>query len=131
MGSTGDAYDNAMMESFFGTLKIELIDRRRWPTRGEAEIALLSYIEGWYNPRRLQEALGWRSPLEYEAAHHDGHDLSVPATRQPAPVLAGVKAKPSGRPPAGLDPSRGRAPNVNGGAPGSPQQNPADPVGST
>ena len=131
MGSKGDAYDNAMMESFFGTLKIELIDRRRWATRGEVEIALMSYIEGWYNPRRLQEALGWRSPLEYEAAHHAGHDLSVPATGQPAPVLAGVKAKPSGRPPAGLDPGYGQAPNGNGGATGGPQPKPADPVGTT
>jgi putative transposase len=111
MGSKGDAYDNAMMESFFGTLKIELIDRRRWQTRAEVDIALLSYIEGWYNSRRLQRALGWRSPLEYEAHHYAGHDLTTPATAQHAPVLAGLKAKPSGRPQAGLDPSRGPALN--------------------
>ena len=49
-----------MMESFFGTLKIELIDRRRWHTRDEIATALLSYLEGWYNPKRLQHALGWR-----------------------------------------------------------------------
>jgi putative transposase len=91
MGSKGDAYDNAMMESFFGTLKIELIDRRRWHDTREVEIALLSYLEGWYNPTRLQHALGWRSPLEYEAHHQAGHDLTVPATRQHALVLAGVK----------------------------------------
>jgi putative transposase len=103
MGSKGDAYDNAMMESFFGTLKIELIDRRRWQSRAEVEVALMSFIEGWYNPHRLQRALGWRSPLEYEAHHLAGHDLSVPATAQDAPVLTGVKTKPSGRPAAGLD----------------------------
>jgi len=111
MGSKGDAYDNAMIESFFGTLKIELIHRRRWQTRAEVDIALLSHIEGWYNPRRLQQALGWRSPLEYEAHHHAGHDLSVPATTQHAPVLTGVKTAPSGRPSAGLDTSSGPAPN--------------------
>ena len=111
MGRKGDAYDNAMVESFFGTLKTELIDRRRWHTRNEIETAVLSYLEGWYNPRRLQHALGWRSPLEFEAHHHAGHDLTVPATAQRAPVLAGVKAKPSGRPPAGLDSSNGPAPN--------------------
>jgi putative transposase len=104
MGSKGDAYDNAMMESFFGTLKTELIDRRRWPTAQEVEIALLSYIEGWYNPRRLQQALGWRSPLEYEAHHHAGHDLTVPATSQRAPVLVGVKEER-------LDTACGPAPN--------------------
>lgn len=111
MGSKGDAYDNAMIESFFGTLKIELLDRRRWQHRGEVEIALLSYIEGWYNPTRLQRLLGWRSPLEYEAAHVAGHDLGVPATTQGAPALPGVKVEPSGRPAADLDPWSGPAPN--------------------
>ena len=84
-----------MTECFFGTLKIELIYRRRWQTRAEVDIALLPYIEGWYNPRRLQQALGWRSPLEYEAHHHAGHDLSVPATAQHAPN----SQKQSGMPP--------------------------------
>lgn len=91
MGSKGDAYDNAMMESFFGTLKIELIDRCRWRTRAHVTTAVLSYIEGWYNPKRLQRALGWRSPLEFEAHHHAGADLSVPATSQTAPVLSSIK----------------------------------------
>ena len=111
MGSKGDAYDNAMAESFFGTLKIELTDRRRWQTRNEIQIAVLSYIEGWYNPRRLQHALGWRSPLEYEAHYLAGHDLTIPATVKGAPVLTGVKAKPSGRPTADLDSSSGQALN--------------------
>lgn len=108
MGSKGDAYDNAMIESFFGTLKTELIDRMRWRTRRELEPALLSYIEGWYNPVRLQAALGWRSPLEYEAHHHAGHDLTVPATSKHAPVLTGVKENH-------LDPGCGPALNDPGG----------------
>ena len=93
MGRKGDAYDNAMIESFFGTLKIELVDRRRWANRSEIDIALLSYIEGWYNPTRLQQGLGWRSPLEYERHHQAGHDLRVPATSKHAPVLGGIKGK--------------------------------------
>lgn len=105
MGSKGDAYDNALMESFFGTLKIELIDRRRWRTRQEIDTALLSYIEGWYNPLRLQQALGWRSPLEFEAHHHAGYDLTVAATDKRAPVLVGIKEKH-------LDPASGTAPNA-------------------
>jgi hypothetical protein len=51
MGTVGDAYDNAMAESFFATLECELIDRRSWPTKTEARMALFSYMEGWYNPR--------------------------------------------------------------------------------
>jgi putative transposase len=121
MGSKGDAYDNAMMESFFGTLKIELIDRRRWHDAREVEIAVLSYIEGWYNPRRLQQALGWRSPLEYEAHHHAGHDLAVPATRQHAPILGGVKQNR-------LDSACGTALN-QGSGPAARQQQPAYPAG--
>ncbi len=128
MGSKGDAYDNAMIESFFGTLKIELIDRRRWHNRGEVDVAVLSYLEGWYNPSRLQRGLGWRSPLEFEAHHRAGHDLTVPATAQGAPVLAGVNAKPSGRPAAGVDTSRGQAPNRKRRA-GQEENEPGQPAG--
>lgn len=66
MGSVGDAYDNAMAESFFATLECELIDRRSWPTKTEARLALFTWIEGWYNPRRRHSALGQISPLEFE-----------------------------------------------------------------
>ena len=91
LGSVGDSFDNAMAESWFGTIKIELIYRRVWPSRHEAELGIFAWIEGWYNPRRIQRALGWRSPLEYEAGFYAGADLSVPATVEPAPVLDGVK----------------------------------------
>jgi hypothetical protein len=56
---------------------------------------LFRWVEGWYNPRRIQRALGWRSPAEYEQAYHAGHDLTAPATAKPAPVLAAVKAQNS------------------------------------
>jgi transposase InsO family protein len=68
MGSTGDSYDNALMENFFSTLKIELVYRTAWRTRNEAENALFAYIDGWYNTRRIQKDLGYLSPAEYEAA---------------------------------------------------------------
>jgi putative transposase len=68
MGSVGDAYDNAMCESFFATLECELLDRRRFASQAEARMACFSYIEGWYNPVRLHSALGYRSPMSYEAA---------------------------------------------------------------
>ena len=66
MGSVGDAYDNAMAESFFASLECELIDRRSFETKSEARLALFSYIEGWYNPRRRHSALGRISPVNFE-----------------------------------------------------------------
>jgi len=68
MGSVGDAYDNAMCESFFATLECELLDRRRFASQAEAKMACFSFIEGWYNPVRRHSALGYRSPVDYEAA---------------------------------------------------------------
>lgn len=80
-----------MAESFFSTIKIELIYQRVWRSRHDAELGIFAWIEGWYNPRRIQQALGWRSPTEYEHGFYAGVDLSVPATAKPAPVLDGVK----------------------------------------
>jgi putative transposase len=68
MGSVGDSYDNALMENFWSTLKIELVYRRTWRTRDQAENAIFGYIDGWYNTERIQKDLGWLSPDEYEAA---------------------------------------------------------------
>ena len=67
MGSVGDGYDNAMCESFFATLECELLERRRFASQVEARMACFSFIEGWYNPVRLHSALGYRSPMAYEA----------------------------------------------------------------
>ena len=67
MGTVGDAYDNAMAESFFSTLEAELLSRRRFVSQAEARMACFSYIEGWYNPVRLHSGLGYRSPMTYEA----------------------------------------------------------------
>jgi putative transposase len=67
--SVGDAYDNAMVESFFATIKTELLDRRSWPTRQDARLAIYEYIEAWYNPRRRHSALGYQSPADYEKIH--------------------------------------------------------------
>ena len=66
MGSVGDAYDNAMAESFFASLECELIDRRCFKSKTEARLALFTWIEGWYNPRRRHSALGYLSPLNFE-----------------------------------------------------------------
>ena len=75
-GSVGDAYDNAMCESFFATLECELINRRRFRSHSEARMAVFQFIEGFYNPSRRHSALGYLSPIGYERKH-DG--LSKPA----------------------------------------------------
>jgi putative transposase len=67
MGSVGDAYDNAMCESFFATLECELLDRRRFRSHAEARMAIFTFIEGWYNPQRRHSGLGYLSPIQYEA----------------------------------------------------------------
>jgi putative transposase len=66
-GSVGDAYDNAMAEAFFATLECELLDRRNFGSRAEARMAVFHFIEGFYNPTRRHSALGYLSPIEYEA----------------------------------------------------------------
>ena len=65
-GSVGDAYDNAMCESFFATLECELLDRHRFQTHTQARMAVFHFIEGFYNPSRRHSALGYLSPIEYE-----------------------------------------------------------------
>ena len=70
MGSVGDAYDNAMCESFFATLECELIGRQRFRTAAGARREVFLFIEGFYNTRRLHSALGYESPVHYEKKHH-------------------------------------------------------------
>ncbi|WP_443026103.1 IS3 family transposase [Sphingomonas sp. PB2P19] len=66
MSRTGNCYDNAPMESFFHTLKVELVHQCRWPTQAEARRALFGYIEGYYNRQRMHSALGYLTPEQAE-----------------------------------------------------------------
>jgi hypothetical protein len=93
MGSVGDAYDNAMAESFFATLECELLARRRFKTQAEARMATFAFIEAFYNPRRRHSALGYQSPMAFERAHTRG--TASPGVAKSAAVLATVKDKPS------------------------------------
>jgi putative transposase len=70
MGSVGDAYDNAMAESCFASLECELLDRRVFKSQLEARLAVFTWIEAWYNPRRRHSALGYVSPVNFERSHH-------------------------------------------------------------
>lgn len=66
MSGKGNCYDNSAVESFFKSLKAELVWRRNWQTRREVEVALFQYINGFYNPRRKHSALGWKSTVAFE-----------------------------------------------------------------
>ena len=66
MGRRGDAYDNAVAESFFATLETELLDRTSFANRNQARSAVFDYIEGFYNPHRRHSTNGYQSPADYE-----------------------------------------------------------------
>jgi putative transposase len=66
VGRKATCFDNAVAESFFATLKKELIYRRTFTTRADARRQIFSYIEGWYNDRRLHSTLGYLTPIEWE-----------------------------------------------------------------
>ena len=104
MGTVGDAYDNAMAESVFASLECELIDRRSFKTKTEARLAVFTWIEAWYNPRRRHSAHGRISPVNFERMHANKlrqppsvqHGLptaglcvagATPAVDNPAPML--------------------------------------------
>ena len=67
MSGKGNCYDNAAVETFFKSLKAEVLWRQTWPTRRQAETAIFQYINGFYNPRRRHSYLGGISPLAFEA----------------------------------------------------------------
>ena len=69
MGSVGDAYDNAVAESFFGTLQLELLDRQRWTSRDDLAAAIFEWIECFYNPQRRHSFIDMLSPVDYETTH--------------------------------------------------------------
>ena len=87
MGTVGDAYDNAMAESFFASLECELIERNSFQSKAEARLALFTYIEGWYNPRRRHSALGYRSPLNFERAHESALTTAGACVASAAPTM--------------------------------------------
>jgi transposase InsO family protein len=79
VGRRGQCWDNAVAESFFATIKAELLDRRPWPTRAAAHKAIFTWIEGWYNTRRRHSTLDYLSPAAYETKIHQQSGLHLVA----------------------------------------------------
>lgn len=78
VGRKGQCWDNAVAESFFATIKTELLDRRAWPSRARAHQAIFEWVEGWYNTRRRHSTLDYLSPAAYEATvYHNRPDRKV------------------------------------------------------
>jgi putative transposase len=99
MGSVGDAYDNAMCESFFATLECELLARCRFQTQAEARSAVFAFIEGFYNPRRRHSSIGYLSPIDYE--HRCQERSAIPTHTSLPPCSRPSRTSPSGGPEEG------------------------------
>ena len=99
MGTIGDGYDNAPMESFWGSMQIELLNRKKWRTKIELSIAIAEWIEHFYNPERLHSSLGYLPPIEFEALHAVIH-LGLTLTR----VVRENGVKVTVAPPTGFEP---------------------------
>jgi Integrase core domain len=98
MGSTGDAYDNAMAESFFATLECELLDRSTFRNRTEARLAVFDYIEGFYNTHRRHSSIGQLAPAEFErrlragtTPHAPGYPTVHPGRDRGSQRLSGAR----------------------------------------
>lgn len=89
MGAVGDAFDNAMAESFFATLECELLDRTTFRDPTEARAAVFQFIEGWYNTARLHSSLGFVSPIAFEKAHAKVANAGATTSPQPSAVPYG------------------------------------------
>jgi transposase InsO family protein len=69
MGSVGDCFDNAVIESFWSRMQVELLDRKRWETRIELASAIFEYLEIFHNRQRRHSSLGMLTPVEFEVRH--------------------------------------------------------------
>jgi putative transposase len=83
MGSVGDSFDNALAENLWMLVKTECIRGRVFATRAEANLALFEYIDGFYNPRRIQKRLGYLSPIEFEEKHYADQAAAEPVNLKP------------------------------------------------
>jgi putative transposase len=117
VGSVGDAYDNALAESFVDSFKTELIADRVWRSRSQLELATVEWV-GWFNQERLHESLGDLPPAEFEALHaaREALDGSIPGDGSVAALTSRAAERLSGRRIASVEVAGGR----NGAEPSRP-----------
>ena len=118
MGTIGDCYDNAPMESFWGSMQIELLNRKKWRTKIELSIAIAEWIEHFYNPERLHSSLGYVPPVEFEALHSTSTHPDLTLTRVVRKTGSRSKSMITARLPA-WDPDHppdGKSPTIDKGA---------------
>ncbi len=96
MGSVGDCYDNAVIESFWSRMQVELLDRRGWRTRVELANAIFEYLEIFHNRQRRHSALGMLTPVEFETRHQSATVAWNPVSR-----LHATQASPGSPPKSG------------------------------
>jgi Transposase and inactivated derivatives len=90
MGSVGDSFDNALAENLWMLIKTECVRGRVFATRAEANLVLFQYLDGFYNPRRIQKRLGYLSPIEFEEKHYTNQAATEPVNLKPRqPALTG------------------------------------------
>lgn len=77
MGSVGDCFDNAAIESFWARMQVELLNRRRWRTRLELATAIFEYLEIFQNRQRRHSAIGMHTPVEYERIHYENQPVAL------------------------------------------------------
>ena len=102
MGSVGDCYDNAVIESFWSRMQVELLDRQRWRTRVELANAIFEYLEIFHNRQRRHSALGMLTPVEFEAVinQRQRHEVQPADSTEPgAPQSLHQTQGDSNRPP--------------------------------
>jgi hypothetical protein len=92
MGSVGDCYDNAVIESFWGRMQTELLNRQRWNTRIELANAIFEYLEVFHNRHRRHSAIGWHTPIEYENSTEPSNPW--PKVQQPDSAKPGAHQIP-------------------------------------
>jgi hypothetical protein len=95
MGAVGDCYDNAMMESFWGTMQLELLDSKPWQTRDDLANAVFEWIECWYNPNRRHSSIGMHSPVTFETLHTRSSlvDRGPPQATCPVPGPSSTRSR--------------------------------------
>ncbi|MEV5161961.1 IS3 family transposase [Streptomyces sp. NPDC053728] len=105
MGSVGDSFDNALAENLWMLIKTEGLRGRTFTTRAEVNLALFEFIDGFYNSRRIQERLGFLSPIEFEEKYYAEQTTAEPEHPSTRPDQLISNSRAAGEPQSSMSPS--------------------------